>query len=46
MQAQGNAAFAAQNFQEAVKYFSQAIDIDGSNHVLYSNRSAAYVSFP
>jgi len=44
LKAQGNAAFSAQNYEDAVKYFSQAIDIDGSNHVLYSNRSAAYAS--
>ena len=42
-QAKGNAAFSAGEFEEAIKYFSEAIDKDGSNHVLYSNRSAAEV---
>lgn len=40
----GNAAFNKKDFKEAVKYFSEAIELDPSNHVLYSNRSGAYVS--
>ena len=44
MQAKGNAAFSEKKFQEAVEAFSAAIELDPSNHVLYSNRSAAYVS--
>lgn len=32
----------ANNFDEAIKLYTQAIAIDGKNHVLYSNRSAAY----
>lgn len=43
-QAKGNAAFSAGNFEEAITYFTEAIDVDPSNHVLYSNRSASYVS--
>ncbi|KAF9076625.1 chaperone [Rhodocollybia butyracea] len=39
---QGNKAFAAKDWDKAIDLFSQAIAIDGSNHVLYSNRSAAY----
>ncbi|KAJ3917708.1 activator of Hsp70 and Hsp90 chaperone [Lentinula edodes] len=39
---QGNKAFAAKDWDKAINLFSQAIAIDGSNHVLYSNRSAAY----
>ncbi|KAF5393583.1 hypothetical protein D9757_000397 [Collybiopsis confluens] len=39
---QGNKAFAAKDWDKAIDLFSQAIDIDAKNHVLYSNRSAAY----
>ncbi|KAJ3836336.1 activator of Hsp70 and Hsp90 chaperone [Lentinula raphanica] len=39
---QGNKAFAAKDWDKAIDLFSQAIALDGSNHVLYSNRSAAH----
>ncbi|CAA2995299.1 hsp70-Hsp90 organizing 3-like [Olea europaea subsp. europaea] len=42
--AKGNAAFAAGNFTDAVSHFTEAINLATSNHVLYSNRSAAYAS--
>lgn len=42
MKDKGNAALAASNFEEAVKNYTEAINLDSSNHVLYSNRSAAY----
>lgn len=38
----GNAAFSAGNNEEAVKCFTRAIEIDRSDHVFFSNRSAAY----
>jgi Flp pilus assembly protein TadD len=40
---QGNQAFQAGDVQGAIKFFSQAIDLDPDNHVYYSNRAAAYM---
>lgn len=42
LKAQGNQAFAAKNYVEAISFFTKAIQIDAQNHVLFSNRSACY----
>lgn len=42
--AKGNAAFSSGNYTEAIKHFTDAITLSPTNHVLYSNRSAAYAS--
>ncbi|KAH8263374.1 hypothetical protein KR044_007852, partial [Drosophila immigrans] len=38
----GNTALNAEKFDEAVAAYTEAIALDASNHVLYSNRSAAF----
>lgn len=42
MKEKGNAALQEGNLNEAIKHYTDAIALDGNNHVLYSNRSAAY----
>ncbi|KAK6431261.1 Hsp90 cochaperone [Oleoguttula sp. CCFEE 5521] len=44
LKAEGNKLFAAKDFTGAVEKFTQAIEQDPTNHVLYSNRSGAYAS--
>ncbi|RPB22888.1 hypothetical protein L211DRAFT_309410 [Terfezia boudieri ATCC MYA-4762] len=44
LKAEGNAAFAKKDFNKAIECFTKAIELDASNHVLYSNRSACYAS--
>ncbi|KAG1756111.1 chaperone [Suillus lakei] len=38
---QGNKAFSAKDYDKAIELFTAAIALDPSNHVLFSNRSAA-----
>jgi len=40
----GNAAFTAKSFDDAVKHFTAAVALDGTNHILFSNRSGAKLS--
>ncbi|KAJ3070310.1 Hsp90 cochaperone [Podochytrium sp. JEL0797] len=44
LKALGNKAFSAGSHHLAVKYFTEAIAKDPKNHVLFSNRSAAFSS--
>ncbi|KAI9830546.1 MAG: hypothetical protein M1819_005504 [Sarea resinae] len=44
LKAEGNKLFAEKKFDEAAEKFTQAIELDPTNHVLYSNRSGAYAS--
>ncbi|CAH0056505.1 unnamed protein product [Clonostachys solani] len=44
LKALGNKAIAEKNFDEAIDNFTQAIALQPENHILYSNRSAAYAS--
>jgi len=39
---QGNKALQAENYDEAIGLYTKAIELDSSNHVFSSNRSAAY----
>lgn len=39
----GNEAFKRNEFKLACEIFTEAIELDATNHVLYSNRSAARV---
>lgn len=40
----GNTAFQAQKFEDALKHFTKAIELDSTDHVFFSNRSGAYAS--
>jgi len=40
---QGNKEYSNKNYQKAIDLYTKAINLDSSNHVFFSNRSAAYV---
>lgn len=40
----GNKALQEKRFDDAIEAYSQAIAVDPSDHVFFSNRSAAYLS--
>lgn len=40
----GNEAFKNKNYEEAIKYFTQAIECNPNDHVFYSNRSGSYLN--
>jgi stress-induced-phosphoprotein 1 len=42
LKAKGNKAFAEKKYTEAVKFYTDAIDMDEDNYTLYSNRSGSY----
>lgn len=42
LKAKGNAALQSEKFDEAIQFYTEAINLDPSNHILYSNRSAAF----
>lgn len=42
MKERGNEALASDKYDEAIAAYTEAIALDGENHVLFSNRSAAY----
>lgn len=44
LKALGNKAIAAKDFDAAIEHFTKAIELTPENHILYSNRSAAYAS--
>jgi stress-induced-phosphoprotein 1 len=41
LKAEGNKAFAAKDYDRAIDLFTKALDLDQSNFVVWSNRSAA-----
>ena len=40
----GNEAFKAHKYEEAIQFFTQAIQLNPNDHVFYSNRSGAYLN--
>ena len=44
MKSKGNLALKEGKTDVAIELYTEAIELDSSNHLLYSNRSAAYAS--
>ncbi|TMW57239.1 hypothetical protein Poli38472_003164 [Pythium oligandrum] len=42
LKAKGNDAFGKRRFKESIDWYTKAIDLDSSSHILYGNRAAAY----
>lgn len=40
----GNEAFKSKQYEEAIKYFTQAIECNPNDHVFFSNRSGSYLN--
>lgn len=40
----GNEAFKNKKYEEAIEYFTKAIECNPSDHVFYSNRSGSYLN--
>ena len=40
----GNEAFKNKNYEQAIDYFTQAIECNPNDHVFFSNRSNSYVN--
>ena len=41
---QGNNAFKAKNFNEAISFYTKAVDENPTDHTIFGNRSAAHYS--
>lgn len=44
LKAEGNALFVKKEFKQAIQKYGEAINVDGKNAVLYSNRAACRLS--
>jgi stress-induced-phosphoprotein 1 len=42
LKARGNKAFAEKRYDQAISLYTDALDLDDTNHTIYSNRSGAY----
>jgi stress-induced-phosphoprotein 1 len=42
LKSKGNVALQNDKTEEAIEHYSEAIKLDPKNHILFSNRSAAY----